>query len=320
MMSVKRRILIVLLSLGTTLLTSCASVMSLKEGELFKQKIEITTNPEDARVIKHGEIIGLTPFVLSADRKSNFALTFKKEGYKTKHIFINRKLNLWTLGNLPFTALVFPVSPIPLIPTMGSDILTGSFWKLNPDYIQITLEKVEQEKNLVTVSKPTKMVQQINDESISIYATGNKSWWIKTTHIAYENYHVVKLEGLNLFITDNSNSEEKIRMEDIHAIASEPELTLDQVIIWGGIGAYGGSAAGAFVGWPLFPAWGAGTAKGERHMKGLSAMMGLGAVAGAYYGYKWRLVRKGVSQINVSMHQWPIERKKEWIKSIMLKQ
>jgi hypothetical protein len=54
-------------------------------------------------------------------------------------------------------------------------------------------------------------------------------------------------------------------------------------------------------------------------MKGLSAMMGLGAVAGAYYGYKWRLVRKGVSQINVSMHQWPIERKKEWIKSIMLK-
>lgn len=278
-MSVKRRILIVLLSLGTTLLTSCASVMSLKEGELFKQKIEITTNPEDARVIKHGEIIGLTPFVLSADRKSNFALTFKKEGYKTKHIFINRKLNLWTLGNLPFTALVFPVSPIPLIPTMGSDILTGSFWKLNPDYIQITLEKVEQEKNLVTVSKPTEMVQQINDESISIYATGNKSWWIKTTHKAYKNYHVVKLEGLNLFITDNSNSEEKIRMEDIHAIASEPELTLDQVIIWGGIGAYGGSAAGAFVGWPLFPAWGAGTAKGERHMKGLSAMMGLGAVA-----------------------------------------
>ena len=320
MMSVKRRILIVLLSLGTTLLTSCASVMSLKEGELFKQKIEITTNPEDARVIKHGEIIGLTPFVLSADRKSNFALTFKKEGYKTKHIFINRKLNLWTLGNLPFTALVFPVSPIPLIPTMGSDILTGSFWKLNPDYIQITLEKVEQEKNLVTVSKPTEIVQQINDESISIYATGNKSWWIKTTHKAYKNYHVVKLEGLNLFITDNSNSEEKIRMEDIHAIASEPELTLDQVIIWGGIGAYGGSAAGAFVGWPLFPAWGAGTAKGERHMKGLSAMMGLGAVAGAYYGYKWRLVRKGVSQINVSMHQWPIERKKEWIKSIMLKQ
>lgn len=318
-MSVKRRILIVLLSLGTTLLTSCASVMSLKEGELFKQKIEITTNPEDARVIKHGEIIGLTPFVLSADRKSNFALTFIKEGYKTKHIFINRKLNLWTLGNLPFTALVFPVSPIPLIPTMGSDILTGSFWKLNPDYIQITLEKVEQEKNLVTVSKPTEIVQQINDESISIYATGNKSWWIKTTHKAYKNYHVVKLEGLNLFITDNSNSEEKIRMEDIHAIASEPELTLDQVIIWGGIGAYGGSAAGAFVGWPLFPAWGAGTAKGERHMKGLSAMMGLGAVAGAYYGYKWRLVRKGVSQINVSMHQWPIERKKEWIKSIMLK-
>ena len=318
-MSVKRRILIVLLSLGTTLLTSCASVMSLKDGELFKQKIEITTNPEDARVIKHGEIIGLTPFVLSADRKSNFALTFKKEGYKTKHIFINRKLNLWTLGNLPFTALVFPVSPIPLIPTMGSDILTGSFWKLNPDYIQITLEKVEQEKNLVTVSKPTEMVQQINDESISIYATGNKSWWIKTVHKTYKNYRVVKLEGLNLFITDNSNSEEKIRMEDIHAIASEPELTLDQVIIWGGIGAYGGSAAGAFVGWPLFPAWGAGTAKGERHMKGLSAMMGLGAVAGAYYGYKWRLVRKGVSQINVSMHQWPIERKKEWIKSIMLK-
>lgn len=319
MMSVKRRILIVLLSLGTTLLTSCASVMSLKEGELFKQKIEITTNPEDARVIKHGEIIGLTPFVLSADRKSNFALTFIKEGYKTKHIFINRKLNLWTLGNLPFTALVFPVSPIPLIPTMGSDILTGSFWKLNPDYIQITLEKVEQEKNLVTVSKPTEIVQQINDESISIYATGNKSWRIKTTHKTYKNYRVVKLEGLNLFITDKSNSEEKIRMEDIHAIASEPELTLDQVIIWGGIGAYGGSAAGAFVGWPLFPAWGAGTAKGERHMKGLSAMMGLGAVAGAYYGYKWRLVRKGVSQINVSMHQWPIERKKEWIKSIMLK-
>ena len=204
MMSVKRRILIVLLSLGTTLLTSCASVMSLKDGELFKQKIEITTNPEDARVIKHGEIIGLTPFVLSADRKSNFALTFKKEGYKTKHIFINRKLNLWTLGNLPFTALVFPVSPIPLIPTMGSDILTGSFWKLNPDYIQITLEKVEQEKNLVTVSKPTEIVQQINDESISIYATGNKSWWIKTTHKAYKNYHVVKLEGLNLFIDRKS--------------------------------------------------------------------------------------------------------------------
>jgi hypothetical protein len=289
--------------------------MSLKDGELFKQKIEITTNPEDARVIKHGEIIGLTPFVLSADRKSNFALTFKKEGYKTKHIFINRKLNLWTLGNLPFTALVFPVSPIPLIPTMGSDILTGSFWKLNPDYIQITLEKVEQEKNLVTVSKPTEIVQQINDESISIYATGNKSWWIKTTHKAYKNYHVVKLEGLNLFITDNSNSEEKIRMEDIHAIASEPELTLDQVIIWGGLGAYGGAAIGYFFGWPLFPAFGSDQAD----LRGIQTMGILGAGVGAVWTYKWRLRNKGVSRIKASMLGWSVDRKKEWIKSIVLK-
>ena len=196
---------LVCLVLCSILLTSCASVVTIIDQGGFEQTIEVTTNPEDTKVIKDGEIIGLTPFVLSADRKSNIALTFKKEGYKTERIFINRKLNLWTLGNLPFTALVFPESPIPLIPTVGSDILTGSFWKLNPDYIQITLEKVEQEKNLVTVSKPTEMIQQITDESESIYATGNKSWWIKTTHKTYKNYRVVKLEGLNLFITDKSS-------------------------------------------------------------------------------------------------------------------
>jgi len=296
------------------LLTSCASVVTIVDQGGFEQTIEVTTNPEDTYVIKDGEIIGLTPFVLSADRKSNFALTFKKEGYKTKHIFINRKLNSWVYGNLPFATLTEPAAPT-LIPLVGIDVFTGSIWKLHPDYIQITLEKVEQEKNLVTVSKPTEMVQQINDESISIYATGNKSWWIKTVHKTYKNYRVVKLEELNLFITDNSNSEEKIRMEDIHAIASEPELTLDQVIIWGGLGAYGGAAIGYFFGWPLFPAFGSDQAD----LRGIQTMGILGAVAGAYYGYKWRLVRKGVSQINVSMNQWPIERKKEWIKSIMLK-
>ena len=146
-------------------------------------------------------------------------------------------------------------------------------------------------------------------------AKNNNSWWIHTFNQSFENYHIVKMEGDILFINDKHGNAEKISITNIQSIASKPKLTLGRGVIWGGLGAYGGAAVGYFIGWPIFPAWGSD----EADLRGIHKMAVIGAVVGAILIYKWQQKNKGVSQIKALMTSWPIHRKKDWIKSNILK-
>ena len=91
------------------------------------------------------------------------------------------------------------------------------------------------------------LADSTDDTSEVFEAKGDNSWWIKTYNQSFENYHIVKMEGDILFINDKDGNIEEISITNIQFIASKPELTLDQGIIWGGLGACGG-AAGYFIG------------------------------------------------------------------------
>ena len=154
-----------------------------------------------------------------------------------------------------------------------------------------------------------------DDISKVFEAKGNNYWWIQTFNQTFENYHIVKMEGDILFINDKDGNAEEISITNIQFIASKPELTLDQCIIWVGLGAYGGAAVGYFIGWPLFPAWGSD----EADLRGIHKMAVIGAVVGAVWTYKWRQNNKLVSRTKAMMTSWPIHRKKDWIRSNVLK-
>ena len=292
------------------LLTSCASVVTFVDQGGFEQTIEVNTIPENVSVMKDGKIIGETPLTVSFSRKKNFSLTLKNEGYRTEHIRVTRKLNSWVYGNLPIATLTEPAPPT-LIPLVGIDVFTGSIWKLQPDFIHVNMELQEQE----IPQNPIVTDQQKSDVSELYIAKTQRSWWIHTAHRKFNNYLVVKMAGDILFMIDKHGNTIEVSIANIQSIGSKPELTLDQSLLWGGIGAYGGGAVGYFFGWPLFPAFGSDQAD----LRGVQAMGILGAAAGAVWTYKWRLRNKGVSRIKASMFDWSVDRKKEWIKSIVIK-
>ena len=235
------------LVLCSILLSSCASVVTFVDQGGFEQTIEVNTTPENVSVIKNGKIIGETPFTISFSRKKNFTLTLKKQGYRTEHILVTRKLNSWIYGNLPIASLTEPAPPT-LIPLVGIDVFTGSIWKLHPDFITVNLELQDQEipQNSIVID------QQKNDASELFIAKSQSAWWIQTAHQKFNNYLVVKMEGDILFMNDKHGNFEEVSIINIQSIGSKPELILDQGLIWGGIGAYGGGAVGSFLGWPLY--------------------------------------------------------------------
>ena len=123
------------------------------------------------------------------------------------------------------------------------------------------------------------------------------------------------MDGEILFIHDKHGNTEEVSIINILSIAGKPELTLYRSLFWSGLGAYGGSAVGYFIGWPLFPAWGIDDAD----LRGMHLMAALGAAVGVIWISKWFLKNKTVSLTKAVMSNWTIHRKKYWIKSIVLK-
>jgi len=145
-------------------------------------------------------------------------------------------------------------------------------------------------------------------------ATGDK-WDVRTHNKLYQNVDVLAIEGDNLKITNRKGDGQLI---PIYTILKIQKMTPVKNVLYGACGGYLGLAAGAFIGWPLFPKW----SHDDGHLNGYRSVMILGGLAGVIY-------RKQVVEIGKNllgryfgfpigrqgMERWTIARKKEWIKS-----
>ena len=124
---------------GTLLFaTGCASIVSRN-----RYPITITSVPTEARVVitnNRGVAIytGNTPAVLSLKAgngffsKAGYQVTFEKEGYDTKVVPIEFKLDAWYFGNVIFGGLVG---------LLIVDPATGAMFRLKTDFLHETLAR-----------------------------------------------------------------------------------------------------------------------------------------------------------------------------------
>jgi len=118
--------------------SSCASIVS-------KSKYPITMNsrPSDAKITitdKKGVTVfsGLTPAMLKLDAgagffsKARYQVTFEKDGYVSRTVPVNFKLDGWYFGNILFGGL---------IGLLIVDPATGAMYKIDTEFLDETLEK-----------------------------------------------------------------------------------------------------------------------------------------------------------------------------------
>ena len=153
----------------------------------------------------------------------------------------------------------------------------------------------------------------INGESL--FAASGEKWDIKTNNKLYQNVDVLSIEGDTLKIADRKGNGQLI---PINTITKIQKMTPIKNGLYSACGGYLGLAAGAFIGWPLFPKWG----HDNDHMIGLNAVMILGGVVGVIYRKQVVGIGKNLLERKLGfpigrpgMERWSVARKKEWIKS-----
>ncbi len=134
----KQNITIALLSF-IFLLTSCASIVSKSS-----YPISINSSPSESKITitnKKGVEIyrGSTPATLKLDAgngyfsKAHYQVKFEKEGYATRNVPVNFKLDGWYIGNLVFGGF---------IGFLIVDPASGAMFKLDTEFLNETLEPV----------------------------------------------------------------------------------------------------------------------------------------------------------------------------------
>lgn len=123
---------------STLLLNSCASIVSKSN-----YPISINSTPSDAKISitnKKGIEIykGTTPANLKLKSgagffsKASYQVKFEKDGYETKIVPINFKLDGWYIGNIIFGGV---------IGFLIVDPATGAMYKLDTEFVNETLVK-----------------------------------------------------------------------------------------------------------------------------------------------------------------------------------
>jgi hypothetical protein len=134
----KNKFTLIALSGIILLASSCASIVSKSS-----YPISINSGPSEARLVitdKKGIDIfeGQTPATIVLDAsagffsKASYQATFEKEGYQTKTVPIEFKLDGWYIGNIVFGGL---------IGWLIVDPATGAMYKLKTEFLNETLVK-----------------------------------------------------------------------------------------------------------------------------------------------------------------------------------
>jgi hypothetical protein len=113
-------------------LWNCATIVS-----TTSQKIQLNSNPAGANVSIQSQGGGeassvTTPAKVSLKRKSEYDLTFEKEGYQPEKATIEQNFNPLFLGNLLIGGLI----------GMVVDLFSGAVFKLDPAKVEVQMKPV----------------------------------------------------------------------------------------------------------------------------------------------------------------------------------
>ena len=108
---------------------SFASCATLFKGN--SSKVDFNSNPQGAQVYVNGNPMGETPIRVKLESKGNYAIEFRKEGFKTKTFNITNHVGAgWIILDI-ITGL------LPVI----VDAATGSWYELDQKNVNAILEK-----------------------------------------------------------------------------------------------------------------------------------------------------------------------------------
>lgn len=119
--------LFLILGASTILMTtSCATIIS---GS--KQTVKFSSTPSEATVFIDEVEVGKTPYETKLERKREYAVMIKLDGYKPYETKLTKKFNAWFLGNIAFGGLIGLII----------DPITGAMYNLTPKELNAQLEQ-----------------------------------------------------------------------------------------------------------------------------------------------------------------------------------
>ena len=124
-----RLALIALCLIGGSLLSSCATVVSLVSNP---RMVELNSQPPGALVTLDGEVVGRTPCEFDVPADARGALRLTLSGYEPLEVRLDRHPNAWVLGNLIFPGTAVLV----LVDWFAGNAVT---WRSKDDKIELRI-------------------------------------------------------------------------------------------------------------------------------------------------------------------------------------
>ncbi|MBY0066916.1 PEGA domain-containing protein [Empedobacter falsenii] len=106
--------------------TSCATIIS---GS--KQTVKFASTPSEATIFIDEVEVGKTPFETKLERKKEYAVMIKLDGYLPYETKLTKKFNAWYLGNIAFGGIIGLII----------DPITGAMYNLTPKELNAQLEQ-----------------------------------------------------------------------------------------------------------------------------------------------------------------------------------
>ncbi|MEC5395311.1 PEGA domain-containing protein [Bergeyella sp. RCAD1439] len=106
--------------------TSCATIVS---GS--RQTVKFASTPSEATVFIDEVEVGKTPYETKLERKREYQVMIKLDGYKSYETRITKKFNAWYLGNIVFGGIIGLIV----------DPVTGAIYSLTPKELDAKLEQ-----------------------------------------------------------------------------------------------------------------------------------------------------------------------------------
>src|SRR5581483_4044168 len=106
-------------------LSGCATIT----GGTGPQKIKVASNPAGASVIVDGRPCGITPTIVSLDRKVEHRIQLEKVGYMPAESDLKPRVNPWIFGNVLVGGLIGVIV----------DLATDSERSLSPSKVDVHL-------------------------------------------------------------------------------------------------------------------------------------------------------------------------------------
>lgn len=110
-----------LLLAAYALLSGCATIVHLGGSE----EINVSSEPDGAKVVIDGTELGVTPLATKVERKKDHALVLTKEGFQETQTKVESHLSWWVAGNALVGGLV----------GILVDVLTGGGYTLELDAV-----------------------------------------------------------------------------------------------------------------------------------------------------------------------------------------